>query len=593
LTVTIRTKTEAAKRLAQLNERSAELSSNHNCRRLIPTLLCLDDSVSNLMKDVSRNHRLNNDFDEMPDLYVSYMEFLLQWHYVIDDILNEILKNGFDDPTTKIDFPNLTFGIYTEKLSQQDLRTNYLQVKDDLRYEGKIPKDSRLLLEREADFLPNEGKANGYYYFFVNSNISKKTIKDFGLIFTLRDLYVQKAWLSAMIYKFPVGVEAEFKDEGLGPIKILYPKGFDHANKRHRNGLSTRFLDTNFGVFDWNSDLREISKNHLRTDLLIGKDNLVDLRIEWQEIAKGLFKIKGFPDAFHNMYGIAFDTFISIVVELLTICYKSNGHMVGIWSRSDFINGKLLNARFSAEEKAKLIDVLLNNEKIRKIKTHFILPYGNLIFTNFRRLQEALVGFPQICFEEAYEEGLKGPVFEEACRNSLRKKGFKTLPNCVKINEPIIPKDISIKLWHREKPNTDLDVVASNGNNIILLECKEIKSILIRETQNNQFRKYTEELFWRSKWIASNLARFKEYVGQAWEILQINPKEPVTVLPLVVSNNLVEIEKEGYPPIITSNELNDLLSVDIFPELCNEVNTVIFPVGTKKVPLIYIQGNYR
>jgi hypothetical protein len=37
-----------------------------------------------------------------------------------------------------------------------------------------------------------------------------------------------------------------------------------------------------------------------------------------------------------------------------------------------------------------------------------------------------------------------------------------------------LPKDISIKLWLREKPNTDVDVIASNGNHIILLECKEI-----------------------------------------------------------------------------------------------------------------------
>jgi hypothetical protein len=537
--VKIKTKAEAAKRLAQLNERFAELSSNNNCRRLIPTLLCLDDSVSNLMKDVLKNHRLNNDFEQLPELYLSYMEFLLQWHYVIDKILDALIKNGFDDPTTKINLPELTFGIYTEKLPQKELRAGYLQFIAEMQNEGKIPKDSRLLLEREADFLPNEGRAIGHYFFFVNSNIPKKTIKDFGLIFTLRDLYVQQSWLRAMIYRYPAGVEAEFRDEGLGPINIFYPKGFDHTDKENKNGLSTRFLDTNFGVFDWNSDLREISKNHMKNDLQVGKDNLVDLREEWKEIAKGLFKIKGFPDTFHKMYGVTLEVFTSIVVELLTKCYGSNGHMVGVWSRSDLVNGKLLKAKFSAEDKAKVIDVLLSNGKTKNAKTHFFVPFGNLIFTNFRRLQEAYIGFPQICFDEAYEEGLRGPVFEEACRNTLRKKGFNTLPNCVKINEPMLPKDISIKLWLREKLNTDIDVIASNGNHIILLECKEIKSVSLRETQNNQFRKFIEELFWRSRWVASNLERFKMYVGEAWEVLQINPEQPVTVLPLVVSNNLV------------------------------------------------------
>jgi hypothetical protein len=593
LSVKIQTKAEAVKRLTHLNARFVELSFNHNCRRIIPILLCLDDSVSNLMKDVLKNHRFNNDFEQTPELYLSYMEFLLQWHYVIDEILDAVIKNGFDDPTTKINLPGLTFGIYTEKLPQKELRAGYLQFIADMQHEGKIPKDSRLLLEREADFLPNEGISTGYYFFFVNSNIPKKIIKDFGLIFTLRDLYVQKSWLSAMIYRYPAGVEAEFRDGGLGPIRIFYPKGFDHADKGNKNGLSTRFLDTNFGVFDWNSDLREISKNHMKTDLLVGNDNLVDLREEWKEIAKGLFKIKGFPDTFHKMYGVTLEVFTSIVVELLIMCYKANGHMVGIWSRSDLVNGKLLTAKFSAEDKAKVIDVLLSNGKTKKAKTHFVVPFGNLIFTNFRRLQEAYVGFPQICFDEAYEEGLKGPVFEEACRNTLRKKGFNTLPNCVKINEPMLPKDISIKLWLREKLNTDIDVIASNGNQIILLECKEIKSVSLRETQNNQFRKYIDELFWRSRWVASNLEKFKKYVGESWEVLQINPKKPVTVLPLVVSNNLVEIEIEGYPPIVTSNELNDLLSMNILPEPKNGLTSVTFRVGTKNVPLIYIHGDYR
>jgi hypothetical protein len=116
--------------------------------------------------------------------------------------------------------------------------------------------------------------------------------------------------------------------------------------------------------------------------------------------------------------------------------------------------------------------------------------------------------------------------------------------------------------------------------------------VLLRETQNNQFRKYIEELFWRSRWVASNLERFKKYVGEAWEVLQINPEQPVTVLPLVVSNNLVEVEIEGFPPVITSNELNDLLSMNIFPQSKNGLKSVTFRVGTKNVPLIYIQSEW-
>ncbi|MBE3116437.1 hypothetical protein IMZ68_04460 [Candidatus Bathyarchaeota archaeon] len=195
--------------------------------------------------------------------------------------------------------------------------------------------------------------------------------------------------------------------------------------------------------------------------------------------------------------------------------------------------------------------------------------------------------FPQYCFDDSYEDGLKGPVFEEACRKALRDKGFSTVPSCVKIDEPMLPIDVSLELWRKQKTNTDLDVIATHGNFIIMLEFKEIKSIAPREHEINQFIRYVKEMFWRAKWVSFNLERFTNYVGASWDSLNIDQKQPVTIIPLVVTNNVVDVEIAGYPPLITFNELKDLLSMELFVKQNGETGNTSFRVGSKDIPLIY------
>ena len=81
----------------------------------------------------------------------------------------------------------------------------------------------------------------------------------------------------------------------------------------------------------------------------------------------------------------------------------------------------------------------------------------------------------------------------------------------------------------------------------------------------NKFEKYIKEMFWRAKWASTNIERLKEYIGDAWGFLRIDLTQPVTIIPLVVSNNIIDIEKDGYPSVITSNELSNLL---FYENLC-------------------------
>ena len=285
----VKTKAEAVKKLGLVKQEFLELSSNLNCRRLIPMLLCLEDAVSNIAKDVIAAHRIDNHFKESPELYESFIEFLLQWFYAIDEIIIAALENGFDDPTTKIELPSIIFGIYLDRTSEEYVEADFQQYLREMLKEGKIPKNSKLFLKREVDFLPGTAKTAGYYCLILNSDASKHIVANMNRIIKLRDLYVQESWLSAMIYNFPNGVEAEFDDKGLGPVKIGYPKDFNYADLSNRNGLSTRFLDANFGVYEWNSNLLEVSTNNLKVNPQKGPENLADLRAEWQEVNKAYF----------------------------------------------------------------------------------------------------------------------------------------------------------------------------------------------------------------------------------------------------------------------------------------------------------------
>jgi hypothetical protein len=50
-----------------------------------------------------------------------------------------------------------------------------------------------------------------------------------------------------------------------------------------------------------------------------------------------------------------------------------------------------------------------------------------------------------------YDNDLKGKHFEAASRKMLKERGLIVLPRSVEIFEPMVPKDIALKLWGREK----------------------------------------------------------------------------------------------------------------------------------------------
>ena len=167
------------------------------------------------------------------------------------------------------------------------------------------------------------------------------------------------------------------------------------------------------------------------------------------------------------------------------------------------------------------------------------------------------------CFDELYDNNLKGKAFENACRNMLEEKGLRTVPRRIDVFEPLLPLDVSVTLWGKQKMRTDIDVLANVKNNILVLECKEAKPRLPQLREQNQFKKYIVEHIHKVKWISLNLEKLKNYIGiETWRSLKVDEGRTMRFFPLLVSNIVVESNEFRDAPITTFLELKEIISKD-------------------------------
>jgi Holliday junction resolvase len=206
--------------------------------------------------------------------------------------------------------------------------------------------------------------------------------------------------------------------------------------------------------------------------------------------------------------------------------------------------------------------------------------------TNFLRLGTRRSALLDECFNEVYDNNLKGQAFEEACRKTLRENGIKTISKRVDITEPILPAEVSIALWGRQKSRTDIDVLACFNNNVLIIECKENKFKLPSISEKNQFKKYLIEHFHRVKWISSNLKKFENYVGlEEWLSLAITDNQPLYLFPLLVSSTFVETDEFKAAPLLTFIELKELVSKEWAAKTKGKTGELNIEIGPRVIKL--------
>ena len=144
-------------------------------------------------------------------------------------------------------------------------------------------------------------------------------------------------------------------------------------------------------------------------------------------------------------------------------------------------------------------------------------------------------------------------------------------------------------LCGENKNRTDIDVLSSGENNIFVIECKELKAGGPELRTQNQFKKYVTELAYKAKWVSQRFDKFKEYVGnELWDSLHIDPKLPIHLVPIVVTNHLVTIEEMKNAPLITFLELKSILSMDLTIDSSDEVGLKEIEIGDRKINILWL-----
>lgn len=542
------TKTEAGRQLALIQKEILDTSSKLNCMDLIPLLLHLEDAINNLEISCLKSIRVDKEFSQEQDLYFSVARFISEWYEVINDCIIEISDNGFCVPHKTTDLPEFCFGI----CFKQNLDDYLLEL-----YEKGDFDENDLIIRKPRMFL---NKIPGWFFIAVRGSFDKYVENNIKLILNLRDLLYKKSLLETMIYISPDGTEVEF-DDNTGMRKITLPKDVSAKTVLEQQGLTPRLIETYAMVYDWNSYFREVATESMKSASLgRGERNLETLKKEDDEIYRAYSSIKDYSKTFEEFYGIKLENFFYIISEIVYMCYDKI-HTVGWWKKySDLLKEKKLNNKFNSGLINQTIQLLSDPSKSKKRYDGFIILNGNLL-TNFRRLTIARIILLEKCFSEVFNNDLKGKSFEEACRKLLLDEGLKTLSDRVDILEPAIPPAISYSLWGKQKQKTDIDVVSSQNNNLLIIECKEIKSTKLKLRQKRQFQKYLIEHFYKTQWILNNFKKFEDYVGNdLGDLLSINEGRPLYIFPILVTNRLVDIEGIKGTPLITYLELKEIIS---------------------------------
>lgn len=568
-------KKEAGRQLATIKNEIAALSSKFNNLDIIILLLCLEDAIHNFeimfLKHFTTTERLKRN----KELLLSVYQFITQWYQVINESILAISGNINCFPPKNIKIPQFCFGICL----QSDINDCLLELyrKGRLSMEDLILCKPRLFLNR----IP------GWFFIAVRGDYNEKIKDRIVGVLELRDLFYKKGLLETMIYMCPEGTVVEF-DDSTGLRRITLPAGVTVESLLELEGVTPIAIETYTKVFDWNSFFQEIAKENLRSiDLGKGPKNLDFLKKEDEELYKAYSSINGFSETFRNFYGVELHVFFSIVSEIMYLCYN-NIHTLGWWEYHDLLKEKRLN-QFSIEDVKRTIHLLSGSTRAKGGYGGFII-IGNHVLTNFRRLSVSRIILLEKCFGEVFNNDLKGKAFEEACRNILRDRGFKTLPGRVEVTEPVVPPQVAFSLWGKQKQKTDFDVISSQNNNVLVIECKEIKSPDLKPRQLKQFKKYLVEHFYKTKWIQRNFRKFCSYTGvDICNLLSIDKKRPLYLFPLLVTNILIPVEGIAETPLITFIELKEIASKGLPVMNDNHLHGVLeLEVSTRKLELPWL-----
>lgn len=515
-------KEEAGRKLVLVDEAILAESSKLNRATLIPTLLCLEDAMDDFSWPIMKQFRIEKKFSE--ELYLK-IRIVIDLYDKINSSLNIIANRGFTGPIKSFRLPSLRVGLCCNEVMDEYVKR--------LIDNGEIDEKRDTMVYRSLivmDSIPCD-------LMFVLRKASKKHLDIFNKAIDLVTLFYHKSYLKHILS------DNETKEQ--------------HNASQEPEKSYMRVVRSIPYVPSWNSAIEDVSLETLRSSGIRGKDNLTHIKAEHEELFKSYYQMKEYSEIFKKSVGISYETFFYAVSDMIYDSY-GNPHTIGMWKRHDLLTKVIKNKGNDPRELGKLVELLLGSEVLNHRHCN-IFSLGDRVVTNYNRLEKIHWVLPQYVFDEKYTPTLKGSNFEEACRKSLRDKGFTVFPRRVSIHDPML-----FSYMDSPKRKSDIDVLGGWRNHVIVVECKEIKTAEVERGQKRRrdLIEAAREDYCKTKWLADNIDKFEEQMGgDLGSTLSVNKKSIIHFLPITVTNKPFELETEegiGISPIISFRELNEI-----------------------------------
>lgn len=574
-------KEEAVRRLPIVEKEIHELAEKINISDGIICLLCFEDVVENAHFNILSD--IVSSKGEAPGVIpqkinrerMALIRYVMQQFYLINSAIAELHKFGKRNPSQLLKIPELAFWIginYSREEALNVCRETGL-IKSGDHYSG-------------ADIHFIAGMDGIRILIVRNAYPYAISILD-ALVKLIAKLLLREILQSCI----KLNLELIFyRGQEVPDIKL--PKDITPEWVFEKEGYTTRMLTaSDYHTFEWTSDFKEVSARNVRI-LSQGKtpENLKLLEQERQEIFRGYLQFPNFDKTFRETYGYSAKS-LKVMVKALELTALGRAHPVVRDSWRRFIV-KIAKKVDLPKPSVETILRSLTYDGDNMLADSAIIAFDHEIAYNFHRLSVAVRMRLEKCFREAYDNNMKGKVFEEKCRELLKSKGFVVFPQRIVLEEEFLPKDVSNELWGHIKRSTDLDGLGNKENLILLLECKEKKPSTKRVVRlKNLFQKFSVELYYKAKWICENKRKLEHYMGgELASCLSVSKDNPSFIIPLVVCNFLVSDVRSDYSPIITYPELRRISTSqwkDIRDKLVgkreNRISTFYLKVGLESI----------
>lgn len=523
----------------------------------IITLLCLDDAYDNLLHALIYNLTIAPGSEQVPDPkkagYIIHLTNRFRLIRIVLDLVANLGKEGYRTisrvPTFEVSIGPSDEDLKAMMISRGKLRPQDAYIGGGARLMGSIfvawvvrVLDGRDTIEQKV--------ADGLLRLIdlVNRLLTHSSAVQMG-----RSLRTASNVSFPMInHPSSVTPERVMAAEDLGP---------------------RRLWNSSWSPAEWMSEFgpamqETMASIHLRIDSPASRQAR---KKEKDELFKGYEKFLGFSDLFFLTYGFTIGDFGRVTDALEEMALSRSHHLY-----NDLYPKAVRNAAKISEVPSNIVTKIMQTLTWQSgtLTRHFPIIKLNVTYAfTLIGIRRAVHSRLQGAFLE-YDNNLKGEAFERSCRELASTCRLTVYPGRLEVPDQVLSDDDSYRIWGRKKVGTDFDVLATRGQYLIALECKERKTTTLRKTRlGNMMHRYMDELVLKGRWLAQNLVAV-ERVPEFHKTVGENAK---VLLPILVYNFVVD---EFGPPkqLLTFRELSYFLAKFDFSTTPNEDLTLELPI---------------